>query len=290
MLSLSPVRALAAALTFGTTVPLAVLARGPAPHHPAPRARVVTIVAREYAFEAPDTLSAGRTELQLLNRGSELHHAYLLRLDGEHTLEDLFAAVGPGGKLPAWAHDAGGPNAPVPGGASAAVVDLVPGTYALLCVIPAADGMPHAMKGMAHSFTVVAAATSRAGGPAAPLVDAAPDVTISLSDYAFALSKPLTPGHHVVRVTNTAQQSHEAFIARLAPGKTPADALAWIERPQGPPPITPLGGTVGLAHGVSNDIALDVTPGNYALFCFIPDATDGKPHVMHGMIREFSVR
>lgn len=286
--SLSPTRAAVAALVLGSSA-ATIAARPPHRIHPHARTQVVTITARDYAFDAPDTLAAGRTELQLLNRGTELHHAYIIRLDGGRTLKDLFEAMGAGGAFPAWAHDVGGPNSSVPGGTSAAVVDLTPGSYALICVIPSADGKPHVMKGMAHSFTVVPSLPTRAAAPA-PLVGATPDITISLSDYAFALSRPFTAGHHVVRVTNVATQSHEIFVARLAPGKTPEDVLTWIEKQQGPPPLVPMGGTVGLAHGVSNDFALDLTPGNYALFCFFPDAKDGKPHVAHGMIRAFTVR
>lgn len=259
-------------------------------HAPAPR--VVTIVARDYAFEAPDTITAGRTEVRLVNRGPEAHHAYIMRFDGGKGLNDLMAALRAGGPLPSWTHDVGGPNSPVPGGTSVAVVDLTPGTYAILCVIPSADGTPHVMKGMSHAFTVVndtrTRTTALASAPRAKV--GAPDITVDLADYAFALSRPLTRGHHVIRVRNTASQSHEMFVARLAPGKNAQDAMAWIESPKGPPPLMPLGGTVGLAHGVSNDIALDLTPGEYALFCFIPDAKDGKPHVAHGMVKPFTVR
>ena len=46
----------AAALTTVTSVP-------PVPSKTA--ARVVTIVARDYAFDAPDTISAGRTQVRL---------------------------------------------------------------------------------------------------------------------------------------------------------------------------------------------------------------------------------
>ena len=255
---------------------------------PKSAARVVTVVARDYAFDAPDTVAAGRTEVRLLNRGKEAHHAYLIRLDAGKTLEDLYTAFRAGGPPPAWTHDAGGPNSPVPGGTSVAVVDLTPGTYAVICVIPASDGMPHVMKGMGHTITVVSNTPKSAKAPVTKV--AAPDVTVDLADYSFALSKPLTRGRHVIRVRNTAAQSHEMFVARLVPGKTAQEAMAWLETQKGPPPLVPLGGTVGLAHGVSNDIALDLTPGEYALFCFIPDAKDGKPHVAHGMVKNFTVR
>lgn len=304
-----PVRVLAAAagaLTLAAAAgPYAGIASPPAAEFaalalraaPAARvARVATITARDYGFDAPDTLVAGRTELQLTNRGAELHHAALLRLDAGKTLADFLAALKAGGPPPAWAHDAGGPNAPAPGATSAAVVDLRAGRYLLVCFIPSPDGTLHVMKGMVRAITVVPARTtafaSRVAAPAAPaaLVTGAPDITMTLTDYAFGLSRPLTRGRHVLRVRNAAAQPHEVFVARLAPGKTAADALAWVERMQGPPPLEPLGGVVGLATGAANDIPLDLTPGEYALFCFLPDARDGKPHVAHGMVRQLTVR
>jgi hypothetical protein len=72
------------------------------------------------------------------------------------TAADLFAALKAGGPPPKWVHEVGGPNAPAPGRTSAAVVDLAPGTYAFICVIPSPDGTPHVAKGMARPFTVVA--------------------------------------------------------------------------------------------------------------------------------------
>jgi hypothetical protein len=33
-----------------------------------------------------------------------------------------------------------------------------------------------------------------------------------------------------------------------------------------------------------------MTPGNYVMLCFLPDAKDGKPHLDHGMVKEFTVK
>jgi hypothetical protein len=41
---------------------------------------------------------------------------------------------------------------------------------------------------------------------------------------------------------------------------------------------------------VVNYLTLDLEPGRYALYCFVPDARDGKEHVAHGMIREIEVK
>ena len=243
---------------------------------------VVTVTAHDYAYDAPDTIKAGVTTVRLVNRGTELHHIQIIRLDAGKTAQDLFGAMKGEGPLPAWAHAVGGPNASVPGGEANATLSLVPGNYVLLCLIPSPGGPPHVMKGMSKSIVVVPA-PSRAAAPT-------PDVTATLSDYAFGFSRPLTAGHRVIRVTNAAQQAHEFVIAKLEPGKTPQDVLAWIDKPQGPPPGIPLGGVVGLDRGQSNTIELDLTPGEYALICFFPDAKDGKPHFMHGMMQQITVK
>ena len=111
--------------------------------------RTVTVTATDYSFAVPDTIPAGLTELRLLNRGTEMHHVMLVRLDAGRTMADLFVAMQPEAPLPAWAHEAGGPNTPGPGGESNVILRLVAGRYAMICVIPSSDGKPHVMKGMA---------------------------------------------------------------------------------------------------------------------------------------------
>jgi uncharacterized cupredoxin-like copper-binding protein len=265
-----------------------------APHAAAAQesVRTITVTARDYAFDAPDTVVAGQTAVRLVNQGTELHHVFLMRLDAGKTAADLLAAMQHGGPPPAWAHDAGGPNAPAPTAASIAVVNLVPGQYVMLCVIPSPDGKPHVMKGMVRPITVTSArnVVPVANGGTAMTKLPAVDVQMTLEDYAFRTSRPLTAGKHRVRVTNRAAQSHEVFIARLAPGKTAQDLLAWVAKPEGPPPAMPMGGTAAMGKGVSNDILLDLAPGEYGLYCFVPDAKDGKEHIAHGMIQQITVR
>lgn len=248
---------------------------GRAPH-------VVTITATDYAFQAPDTVESGATTLRLVNKGKELHHVFLIRLEQGKRLADVGAAMQSDGPMPAWAVPAGGPNAPAPGGESAATVELKPGRYAMICVIPSPDGKPHVMKGMSRELVVVPSKTATEMPKA--------DITVTLKDYGFAFSKPLTAGKHEVLIVNEAEQPHEIVIAQLGPGKTAGELAAWLEKQAGPPPGKPYGGTVALAKGESNIIPLDVAPGDYALICFVPDAGDGKPHIAHGMLQQITVK
>jgi len=245
--------------------------------------RVVTVIARDFAFEAPDAVPAGLVTINLQNRGQALHHVALMKLDEGKTLHDVFDAMRAGGPPPAWAHDVGGPNAPDPGSNANATLFLAPGNYALLCFVDIPDHVPHVMKGMARMLTVTPAAV-----PAAAATPAG-DITMRLNDYSFGLSTPVTAGRHTIRVENGAHQSHEVELIRLAPGKTTQDLMSWMQTMAGPPPASAIGGISGMAPGNVQAFSHDFAPGTYVLICFIPDAGDGKPHFMHGMIQTITV-
>ena len=247
----------------------------------------VTVKALDFAFQLPDTLMEGVTELELINEGKEPHHIQIVRLEQGKTMPDLFAAMKAGGPPPAWAKEVGGPNAGAP--VSRAFVNLTPGRYVFLCFIPSPDGTPHVMKGMVKEVIVAPRRGARAAAEAAAKAPT-PTTTMTLVDYGYQLTKPITKGRQVIRVVNGAKQPHEVFIARLLPGKTAGDMLEWEKNPQGPPPVIPVGGTTGMANGESNTIVVDFEPGEYALYCFVPDAGDGKPHVAHGMVTQITIK
>jgi hypothetical protein len=248
---------------------------------PAAAPNLVTVTTTEFAFAAPASIPAGLTTVRLVNQGKEMHHVQLVRLDPGHTVAELME-IGHDEPMPEWARFVGGPNVPTPGGHSEATMELAEGTYALVCFIPSADGVPHLMKGMVKPLAVVPAANG-AEAPAA-------DVRVTLSDYAFDIAPELTAGRHTLQVTNAAAQPHEFVLMRLAPGKTAQDLLAWVQTQNGPPPAVPMGGTSFLSAGESNQVTADFEPGEYALLCFVPDAKDGKPHVAHGMVRQITIR
>ena len=244
----------------------------------------VVIRTRDNVFyEAPDTLAAGLTNIRLINEGPMFHHVWLVRLEGGHTVADLVEHFRTPGPAPDWAVDVGGPNAPgAPDGETAAIVDLEPGTYALVCVIDLPDGIPHVMKGMVRQVVVVPSS-----GPAATLPPA--DIVMTLDDYAFGTDVPITAGRHTIRVENAAAQPHEVLFVRLEAGATAQEFMEAMAKREGPPPGTVLGGVTGIAHGGMNQITLDFEPGDYALICFVPDASDGRPHFLHGMLDQIRV-
>ena len=263
---------------------LIAAACGPAAKQAEPRRTPydLTITGSDFSFVAPDTVPAGVTNITFVNKGPSLHHVQLVRLDSGKTLADLEGALKNPGPFPAWAILTPGPNAPDPGTSSNETVDLTAGSYAILCLVDVPGGMPHFAKGMVHALTVKTM-------EAQSVVQDSADVRITLADYSFKTSAPLTAGKHVIEVSSNGPQPHEVEIVRFAPGKTLDDLAKWLVKAEGPPPANALGGTSAMMPGIKARFAVDLTPGNYAMLCFIPDAKDGKRHVEHGMVQKFTI-
>jgi uncharacterized cupredoxin-like copper-binding protein len=276
--------------SISALVSAAVLAAAALPAHdntdPAKAAPpVVEIRAKEFAFSGPKSVKAGPTTFRLINDGKELHHVTIIKLAKGKTMKDFGEAMKKQGPPPGWMVDVGGPNAAGPNQTVEATLSLEPGEYALVCFINSpGDPAPHMAKGMVGSLTVLPTAS----GATMP----ATDVTVTLDDYSFTFSKPLTAGKHVINVVNKAAQTHEVVFVKLAPGKTMADLLKYVEKDlmKGPPPGVTIDGMAGLAKGRMASFPVNLTPGTYGMICFVPDHKDGKPHSAHGMVKQFEVK
>ena len=243
---------------------------------------MVTFTAKEYSFDGPDTIPAGLTMFHLTDAGKEMHHLQVIKLDQGKTFTDLQAALKAGGPPPAWMIPYGGVNPPAPGATTTAMQVMEPGNYAVVCFVEGADHVPHLAKGMARPLTVTAS-------PNANMTEPTADVTLTLNDYSFTLSKPLAAGKQLIKVENAAAQPHEVVLVQLAPGKTIEDVGKWVTDMKGPPPGKPIGGIPGFPKGKNAFFEATLEPGDYGMICFVPDAKDGKPHFTHGMMKQFKV-
>lgn len=247
---------------------------------------VVNIIATDYKFDAPDSIPAGLTTFRMTDSGKELHHATLIRLDSGKTAADFEAGMKtmkPGTPPPGWVIPAGGPNAVAPGNTSELTMAVEPGNYVLVCFIPDAKGVPHVAHGMFRGLTVTSNASANMTEPTA-------DIEVTLKDYQFDFSRPLTAGKHTLKITTAPGQPHEFTFFQLMPGKTVADLTKYVETGMaGPPPAVPIGGVAAVAAGRSSFYTVDLKPGDYAIVCFLEDAKDGKPHFVHGMAQQIKV-
>ena len=250
-------------------------------HAIAAKANVVRVTGEDFKFDAPDVIPAGLTEFRFTNRGPALHHLAILKLNGGKTIDDLKGALANPGPMPSWVKEYGGANAPVPGEESNVTLNLTPGDYALICFVDI-GGPPHFAKGMVRPLKVV---PSKKGDPAPTA-----GVTMTLFDYNFRLSGPIRAGTRTIRVRNIGKQHHEVQLVQLAPGKTVKEVLDWLGKPEGPPPGKAMGGVAGMEPGMTEYFTAKFTPGKYGLICFLPDTTDGKPHLAHGMVQEITVK
>ena len=245
----------------------------------------------EYAIRGPDVLPAGTTTITAKNVGAETHHLVFARLEPGQTEADFnlaFAALDPSGVATLL----GGPSGVSPGSSVSATITLAAGEYVVACFIPGHDGMSHFLKGMTGTLTVTPSD--------APLGLPAGDHTVHLSEYTFAHGgDELTgfDGSGTLTVTNEGAEIHELTIVRIRDGATTADVIATASLPMGAPRPVPMpyqgvGGISFLSPGESGWIDLDalaLSPGRYALVCFIPSPSDRTAHAAKGMVHEFTV-
>lgn len=256
--------------------------RDPRPERPIPEIRVV---GTDYTFDAPDTLPAGLLRIRFTNGEGEPHHMQIVRIDSGRSIADFeasLAALTPTDPPPAWHHFVSGPGVPAPGAESVLTVRLEPGTYALVCFIESPDRRPHFARGMLHQLTVVPATDSIATPPSA-------DVVVLMADYAWRVTPEFRAGRQTVRYEVAAGQPHEMVFVRVASGKTTQDVLRWFETLSGPLPFVFAGGVALQSPGEVSWGEVDLTPGRYVMLCLVPDARDGRPHLAHGMVREFTI-
>jgi hypothetical protein len=245
---------------------------------------VITVTATDYAFEAPNTVTAGFTTFRIENQGDQMHGATVVRLESGRTLPEYIAAYGEAnrtrGARPAWAKFLGGSVA-LPHSEGRATLYLEPGNYAWVCFVPGPDGILHLLKHNQALAFEVRPGSVKTPAPSAP----EPTVTLRMLDYTFQLSAPLTLAKHVIRVENVGAEPHHALLFKLVPGKTMDDFQAWMQNNmQGEAPSTFVGAMAELSTRTEAYFEVDLSAGEYLLVCLVA-GRDEVPHNAKGMIQ-----
>jgi hypothetical protein len=276
----------------------------------------VAFTARDYAFfDLPASVPGGLTRLSMTQEGPSDHHAMFMRLNEGATADDFMTALQAGdfGAILGAATSLGGPNAGAVGTTTNFIVDLTPGQYMVVCLIPDEEtGLPHAAMGMLTPMEV-----TEAGAAAEPPES---DVAIDLVDFAFqGLSPEMAAGKQTWAITDTGEQLHELVVYKMAEGVPYSVAESIILAPPaaspeaspegmeempgevaspvaesspvagGPLPFAGIGGSAPMNPGLTNYLEVDLTAGDYFAICFVPDFETGAPHFALGMIMPFTV-
>jgi hypothetical protein len=119
-------------------------------------------------------------------------------------------------------------------------------------------------------------------------------VEVTAVDYAFeGVPESVPAGTVAFKLTNDSEagEEHEMVVFARAEGETRSfeELLALPEEESESAVI--FGGAAFAPPGAESATLIDLTPGEWAMVCFIPvgGAEDGAPHFTQGMITEFTV-
>ena len=252
---------------------------------------------KKKALEFPSTVKAGLVTMTLTNSDKVPRSAGIVRLVGDHTVDEFREAVSKeAAPIPDWIEDGGGISTVQPGETASVTQVLAPGKYAIADdeSEEGEDGKSFAELGAKGEFMVTGKAVD-AELPAQPAtLTATDDGGGDNGDYGFEF-KGLKAGTNQVRFENTGEQLHHALLFPINKGKTIEDAekaFAADGPPQGPPPVDFAKGvsTQVIDGGIAQNVTLELQAAtNYAVICFIQDRKGGKPHIAKGMIEELKV-
>jgi hypothetical protein len=196
--------------------------------------------------------------------------------------------------IPEWFYDAtmiGNPFTPGLFQQTRTVVNLTPGRWVVV-------GYPF-LTPISQSITVREGATGNE--PAGIVINA----EIVLDDDGMSGFEDIRPGHQVWRVSNAGDAPHELLVYRFPDGTTHDEVITWAEYwtspPDTPPPADldfdpdndvraadPLLAAISGGQSVIVEL-INLPPGTYAAFCFIPDQHAERGHWESGEVAVFTV-
>lgn len=245
---------------------------------PAPSLPEVTVEVSDTAFIVPANLPSGIVAVTLKNTGQNAHAPILARLNAGETEDTFMTALAADVFQALELISLLGGQEIAPGMSQRVIYDFKPGDHLAL-------EFPDDSAPWSAAFQVAAASGTAVPEPAAA-------VSVDMQDFAFAMPDQITSGAHTWKISNSGAQWHELAIARLHEGVTMEAVMALIMAetpPEGPPPYDEAGMWMPTSAGERAWVTFDLTPGTYAVLCFIPDSGSGKSHTELGMAKLLTV-
>lgn len=129
------------------------------------------------------------------------------------------------------------------------------------------------------------------------------NLDITAVDYAYEADfEGLEPGMTAISFSNGGTEIHEMLLARINDDTTEsAQELLELPEEEAMTKATMLGAVFGFP-GEGDTLFVDLDPGRYAIFCFLPVGStpdnlealeagelEGAPHFTQGMVQEFTI-
>jgi hypothetical protein len=116
--------------------------------------------------------------------------------------------------------------------------------------------------------------------PPAPTV-----VSVSMTEYRYRFMPPSEAGRIVFDVRNNGRLDHELVLIVLPEGVASIDEQLRSKKRRVVPTVAEL---APRRPGQRGTFAVDLTPGRYAMVCFVQDP-DGSQHATKGMNADFRI-
>lgn len=232
------------------------------------------------AVTAPKSAEAGLAEITLTNDSDSEADLQLIRIEGEHSAEEVVAGLGKaiqGKPFPEWFFAAGGVGTLGPGESATVTQVLQPGDY-------------YAFNTEGSQPDAKAVAVTEVSGEESDDAVEEGDATVEAAEYVFN-AETLPSGAVEIAFDNIGAQPHHLIASPIKGDATAEDVEAAFKEEKGPPPLSEKGtlSTAVLEGGEAQLVTMDLKPGRYALYCFITDREGGPPHALKGMVDEVEV-
>ncbi|TMM11719.1 MAG: hypothetical protein E6G00_04555 [Actinobacteria bacterium] len=241
-------------------------------------------------YSVPSSVKGGLVRVTVANHGKAPHAAQLVRLEGNHTVQDALKIINSQSnntKVPNWIHGEGGVGAAPPGAPVSATVVLPAGKYFVADLGgPGSSGPP----GYAE-FTVTS-------GPSGSLPSTPTTITAanpSKDKYKWEVSGSLKSGASDLTFVSKGKNTIHFIGAFRLNGNASKEQVIKALKSNGKPPsfvdTSSFANTAVLDSGKS-----DVTPfrfskpGKYVLFCPLSDRDGRKPHFEEGLLTTVDVK
>jgi hypothetical protein len=248
----------------------------------------ITDSGKQAKYTVPASIKGGLVNLVAVNHGKGPHSAQLIRIEGNHTVQEAIKIVSSNSnKTPEWLRAEGGVGTAVPGKPAAASLVLPAGKYAI------GDFGNQQLQGPPGytQFTVTA-------GPSGSLPSTPTTVTAAnpgKDRYKWQISGGLKPGANTITFASKGKEALHLILAARITGKHSDAELVKALGTNGPPPSyvdqKSFTNTAALDGGKSQTLQFDFQrPGTYVLFCPFTDRDGGKQHLKEGLLTQVTIK